>query len=281
MRVTEQIVNEPPRARKRKAPARKVLPKVFRDLGDEAIARHMQRPATPKIEVDADRFGWAFSSPYRKEHEDRWVALLFDAFATRSQAVFQTFTAQLAHLCSDDYDHDSQAWKPDEAELIACIQIVKSLAPRNEAEAAYAAQSCALHFAAMKLGHNIGRTTYPSERTVAVLAKTVRAYGNVLETLHRLRGGKTTRQKITVHHEKHVHTHQHVHLEGGAPNSGGQPHGSGEGGTDSSALIEHDGRTALPSPDKGGEVVPIRSDAGKAGLLHARRGKPGSTQGRA
>src|SRR3546814_10272488 len=67
---------------------------------------------------------------------------------------------------------------------------------------------------------------YPHDtRMIAAYAKLARASATQFETMAVLKGKRrSTRQQITVTHEKHIHHHQHVHLEGGADETGVQPH---------------------------------------------------------
>lgn len=238
-------------------PRKKPLGAVLTQLGDEAIARHKKRSATPEIAVTGNREGWNFESPYRPDADgkNRWAALLLDAFATRSHRTFAAFLGQLANLCPDTFDHEEKCWKPDEDSLTQAIQIVRSVKPRNEAEAALAAQAVALHFAAMGLGKNIARMSYPDNRTVSSLARASRAYAGALDTLRRLRGKgtKKVKQTIIVRQEKHVHQHQNVHFEaGGGVDFGGRP----DEATGAGQSAE---RPALPGPTQAdaGRVVPL------------------------
>lgn len=266
-------------ARKRNrtaAPKRKAMPKILRRLGDEAIERMHARTATPEIAV-TDRDGvWSYGSPYNEgDGEDRWSALLFDAFATRSAACFETFTDQLAKLCPRDWQPHDRAWKPEADFFRAAIQIVRSMEVRNEAEAAYAAQLVALHVASMKLGHQVASTSYPDSRTVAILGKTVRAYGDGLETLARLKGQKISRQTIVVEHHQHIHQHhhdeKHVHLGGGSEN-GDRPHEArGSDCAEECGAGKPAERTPLPSAQQGAEAVRFPGDAWQARVQAPRR----------
>src|SRR6476659_5070208 len=127
------------------------MPAGMKELGEKAIGRHLKRSGTPPLKVTMENGRWWFESPYAAENEDHWVALLFDAFGTRSQATFRTFMCQLAELCSTDWNKAEEAWHPSEDELIAAVQIVRSTKPRNEAEACLAAQMVAVHAMQMKL----------------------------------------------------------------------------------------------------------------------------------
>lgn len=239
---------------------------VLRDLGDKAVARMWERLATPDIEVTSNPDGWSFASPYSQDDRDRWEALLFDAFATRSNSVMQMFVGQLAALCSTQFDKRSRTWRPNERELVAAIQIVRSLDPRNEAQACLAAQAVAVHLATMKLGEQVGKSAWPDARTIAVMAKSARTYAHLVETMERLKGKRrASRQTIIVKHEKHVHQHQHVHLDGGASQKGGRSDehmGRGAG-----CII---GITALRGENKGGPALSVPGHAGQEALPPSR-----------
>lgn len=241
------------------------MPAPIREQAERAVERHMRRPAMPSFSVIKDADGWCFQSPYDGEDGDHWFALLCEGFGTRSQKTVQTFLDQLADLCPTRFDDAAGIWAPDEDQLVAAVQIVRSLAPRNEAEACLAAQMVAVHMAAMKVGKHIGRMSWPDERSSATLSKLARTYAQQMETMQRVKGKRSsTRQKITVKYERHDHKHVHMHQEGGAANSGGQPHATRAG--------QSAQRAALPSPDPLGQVVPLRRCEGEEGLSHARRG---------
>jgi hypothetical protein len=248
----------------------KPMKPMLQELGEAAIARMWTRPATPDIGVAECDGGWTFHSPYQPEHAEQWEALLLDAFATRSAATFEMFTSQLSRLCSQSWDDKAGVWLPNERELVAAIQIVRSMAPRNEAEAALAAQAVAVHFATMKLGEHL--RSYADPRTVAIMAKAARTYASQVETMDRLKGRKVARQKITVRHEKHIHQHQHVHFERGGSDYGGRPDGTDIAGTGRTAE-ELAGCAALPGPAQASAgAVPLACGEGQAGLPAPRRG---------
>ena len=77
---------------------------------------------------------------------------LADAFGTRSRAVFVTFMRQLEALCGKSHwDEAAKQWRLDENEFSAALAILNSLHPRNELEAAHAAQMVAVHLLTMKV----------------------------------------------------------------------------------------------------------------------------------
>jgi hypothetical protein len=192
--------------------------------------------------------------------------LFYEAFGTRHGNVANTFLNHLSRLCSTQFDQEQGAWVPNADELLTAIAMVQSQKPRNEAEAALAAQAVALHFAAMKVGRHIAAMTYPDSRTIASLARVGKAFSGNLETMQKLKGRKTARQRITVHHERHIHHHQHVHVEGGASNSGGQAHAPMGARSD-----EHEPLAALRGTHQTGKVVLLPCREGEDALPVARR----------
>jgi hypothetical protein len=77
---------------------------------------------------------------------------LCEAFGTRSYAVINSFLSQLEDLCSDRWwDEEAQQWRLNEATFNTILALVGSLKPRNEMEAAFAAQMAAVHLLSMKV----------------------------------------------------------------------------------------------------------------------------------
>jgi hypothetical protein len=250
------------------------MPEVLRELGERAIQRHKRRSATPQLRIATNDGKWWFGSPYRDEDEDHWVALLFDAFGTRSQATFRTFMTQLAGLCSTSWNKETDAWHPEEDELGASVQIVRSVRPRNEAEACLAAQMVAVHLMQMKLSARALNDGYPDPRSCAIAGKLARTYAMQLETMAKLKG-RGTRQCITVRKYSR-HEHKHIHLHPGDHENGNQPH---EPRRESSPKIkpalELKERPALPSQDTPKHAMPMSSNEGQATVPIAR----GSSRG--
>jgi hypothetical protein len=255
---------------KKRQSLKKRMPPLLKGLARDAEARLWKRPATPEIAVSSDmhKEGWEFSSPYHEADLEAWTALLFDGFATRSSATLSAFITQMAALCPDQYDREAEQWRPDENQLVAAVQIVRSLKPSNEAEACLAAQMVAVHFATMKVGKLIGSMSYPDDRTANTMAKLARTYAAQMDTMTRAKGRKSsTKQKITVRHEKHVHQHQHVHVHRGEEEeNGGQPHAAMEG-----RIVSNGGSAALPGSYAAEGLLPVSDSEGTAGLPHARR----------
>lgn len=221
------------------------MPRDFVTQADAAIARHRKRKWAPEI-VDAGD-GW--DCPYADEDRDRWWALLFEIFGTRQSAVVHVFFDQLQELTPKRWKAES-GWISDEKVMRTLLSVVAALKPRNEAEAAYASQLCALHLSAMKLGEAVGQTWGGDARTIAVLNKTVRAFGDGLLNFQKLQG-RVRRSVQVIKVETHRHEHKHVHLEGGSQ-FGGQPHATGASLLETSAEVPSEGsfRTSVSSPSR-------------------------------
>lgn len=250
------------------------LPKILEPAVAEAKARHRQRHANPGVAVEVEKTsktGYVLASPH--SDTDAWQAMICDALGTRSDATAQTFLSQLTELCTPSWrpaeDPDGPGeWCPDERELNFILNFVAGVRPRNEMEAALAAQMVGVHLVQMRLLARTLGSGYVVAEDAAVLSKLARTFVTQIEAMAKLKGGKTSRQKITVKHEKHVHTHQHVHIEGGASENGSQAHGTRDAGA-----VQLEGRPALPSPDSSGVVVPMPRYEGKEPVPDSRRSK--------
>lgn len=233
------------------------MPVEFVPEADAAIARHRKRRWVPEV-LEREN---CWECPYVDEDKDRWWALVFDILGTRQTAVVDVFWTQLCGLLDKDWQAEKGGWITDEKQIRTLLSMMAAMKPCNEAKAAYAAQLCALHVSAMKLGGAIASTWSPDPRTAAVLNKTVRAYGDGLLNLQRLKGkGRKSVQIIKV--ETHRHDHKHIHLEGVAKNRE-QPDATGARVVETSA--------SLPGENAGGQVVPLPSREGQEGLPDARR----------
>jgi hypothetical protein len=246
------------------------LTQVLKELGDQAIGRHMKRQATPALKITLEDGKWWFGSPYRDQDEDYWVALLFDAFGTRSQATFRTFMIQLSTLCSTVWDKQSEARHPDEDELIAAVQIVRSTKPRNEAEACLAAQMVAVHMMQMRVSATALRHDWTEPRSCAIAGKLARTYAMQLETMAKLKG-RGTRQRITVRKYSR-HEHKHVHLHQGGSENGNQPHGPRDTRqTEINASHKPEECASLPGPHTTQHAMSVPNHEGEDAMSPARR----------
>jgi len=240
--------------RKRRARNRPKPSAELQDWATKAEVRAYSRPHPPGIILEpagVDKEHW--TSPHNDP--DLWGLQLADAFGTRSRAVISTFLAQLAALCTETHwDDKARQWRLDENEYSAALAIVNATKPRNEIEAALAAQMVAIHLLTMKVTARAIRYEYDT-RTVSVAAKLARTFAMQMEALRATRRRTTTaKQSIKVRKE----THQHIHYHGGDSETDGQPQATRAG--------QFEKLPALPSPDEGGEVVPLASRRRKTSL---------------
>lgn len=245
------------------------MPQVLRELGDEAIQRHQKRTASPALKITVADGHWWFDSPFAEQDQDHWVALMFEAFGTRSQATFRTFMTQLTELCTTDWNDAGEAWHPSEEELVAAVQIVRAAKPRNEAEACLAAQMVAVHVMQMKMSAQALRNLEP--RTCAIAGKLARTFAMQLETMAKLRG-KGCRQTITVR-KYSKHEHKHVHLHQGGAEKGDQPYEPRGRRPEciNAAPDQFEGGAPLPRPNTTEQRLPMPGDKGQQTVSAARR----------
>ena len=204
---------------------------------------------------------------------EAWHVQLIDAFGTRSTSTFWTFIDQLAGLCFGEPDYGPKGWCPDEAELNAAINMVSGTRPRNEMEAALAAQMVAVHLMTMKLSAKALRNTYDEPKTAAAAGKLARTFAMQCETMAKLKG-RAGKQRITVKYERHNHHHDHKHIhaeiDGGVSENFGRPHEPtrSAGGV---PTIEHEPGPALSGPDATRDALPMPCDKGASAVSNPRR----------
>lgn len=231
-------------------------PDEYKRSLEQARARTMRRQHGPVMAIDPATT--ALNSPF-SDCEDEWRMIVLDTFGTRSHQVGNVFLNHLASLCKAAWNEEAQRWAPDEDELTAILHVVAAHRPRNEAEAALAAQIAATHVITMKVAKYAYDHPY-DHRMVGAYAKLAKASAQQVDTMTGLKGKRrTSRQQIAVTHEKHIHHHQHVHVEGGGQKSEGQCHATR---ADNIKRTQEAPRgAALPSPDQGGTVVPLKGRA--------------------
>jgi hypothetical protein len=126
-----------------------------------------------------------------------------------------TFILQLKGLVAESSDDQADRWKPNETELNAALAFVAGIKPRNEAEAALAAQMVVVHWMQMRLSRQAMRYGSVDVNTAAVAGKMARTYTMQLDALAKIRGKQSSsRQTIKVRKELHQHVHYHHHGEG-------------------------------------------------------------------
>ena len=113
----------------------------LRSLEKGARWRADARPYPPGIMLEAAGFdNEHWTAPH--SDSDLWTLQLADAFGTRSHAVIATFLSQLEALCGNSHwDDEARQWRLDENQFSAALAVVNSVKPRNEMEAALAAQA--------------------------------------------------------------------------------------------------------------------------------------------
>jgi len=240
--------------RKRPEPAAEL-----RNWEEGADKRAQARPYPPGIMLEPVGLNQeAWTAPHNDE--SLWTLQLADAFGTRSQSVMATFLRQLEALCGDSFwDDEAKQWRLDEQEFNAALAIVNSVKPKNEMEAAFAAQMVAVHLMTMKVSARALKYDCDT-RTAATAAKLAKTFTGQLEALQSMRGEKPeTHQTITVKKE----LHQHVHYHRGEEKSDGQPH-------ERTATVV-DQRPALPGSQSSGQAVPLSSRKGQDKMPNARR----------
>ena len=243
-----------PRKRKRKARNRPAPSPELVEWAEGAEKRLFARPYPPGIMLEPagfDKEHW--TSPH--SDVDLWQAQLGEAFGTRSKAVITLFLRQLEALCSaDQWDENARQWRLDENELSAALAMVNAIKPRNEMEAALAAQMVSVHLMQMKCAARAIRFEHDTQ-TAAVAAKLARTFVTQMQALQAMRGrSKTSRQSIKVTKE----LHQHVHYHRGVSETDGQPHATPAG--------QPEELSALPCADEARNVVPLASRRRKEGL---------------
>jgi hypothetical protein len=257
------------------------MPAHLEPQAEQARKRHRKRHANPGVAIEVvvekvTECGYRLASPH--SDTEAWQAMVCDAFGTRSEANALTFLHQLAALCQRNWHTDEAGggeWCPDECQLNMILNMVAGIQPRNEMEAALAAQMVAVHMLMMGVSERALRTFGCADPHLATAAgKLARTFAIQNETLAKLRGGKTSRQSIKVSHEKHVHQHQHVHVHRGEEENGGQPHAAMEG-----RIIGNVGSEALPSSNAPEGCLHVSSSEGAAGLPNARRERLRSAKG--
>lgn len=255
-----------PESRRRKV---QKMPAMLEPWAEKAKARMEKRPASPGVMMEprGDLGDFEPASPH--DNDEVWSLQIHDAFGTRSPSTVAVFMEQLRALCGQSWNDERKAWHPSETELNAALNFINSVQPRNEAEAALAAQMLAVHFMTMRVSASALNTG--DARTASIAAKLARTYAMQMDTLQQARGKRrSTRQHITVRHEKHIHTHQHQHLAAwGCASPAPAP--SALSGEHHVPAIEQRteavrGSSTVSGADQIGQVVPIGRRERKAGV---------------
>lgn len=252
------------------------LPEVLKPSIDKAEARTRKRSHGPIVEMKrtADNSAWEW--PF-EEGDWRWLVL--DALGTRNEAVACVFLNQLLQLCSaDERDDDLHQWVPDTHELTQLLHIVAAHKPKNEAQAALAAQMAAAHVLAMRLGARAFRYEHDT-RTAAAFGKMARTSVMLSDAIGRAKGKRSTRQTIKVEKRVYVDNRQvHLHKEGGEE-AESQPQGANELRARARPAQVIEGSATLPCQDAPGNGVPLPRHEGQGALPDSRRQKHRGAEG--
>lgn len=282
MRRTKSV---PAVRRRQKAADKPPMPANLTGEAAKAVKRHNKRSLSPGVAVDVAKGGrdsYVVASPH--SNTAAWEAMVCDALGTRSISTAQTFLYHLTELCSQNWhpaevEGDYGEWCPDGRELNMILHMVAGIKPRNEMQAAQAAQMVAVHLMTMRVSAQALRGGRVVAEDAAIAGKLARTFVMQAEALAKLKGKRSSsRQTITVRQEKHVHNHQHVHLRGGVGGPDQSHDSTGRSRACASAAGQLSECPALPGPQQGGDVVPLRRDEGQARLPPAR-GPRGCAQG--
>lgn len=212
---------------------------------EKSLKRTRTKPYPPIVTLEPvgmDQEEW---TPNHSD-DDIWIAQLAEAFGTRSLALVSTFMQQLEKLIPGRWwDEEAHQFRVDECMFNTALAMVASVKPRNEMEAALAAQMVAVHFMQMQLSARAMKFEHDTKTAVAA-SKMARTFVQQIEAMRTIRTGKrTAKQSIKVTKE----VHQHVHYHRGDGESVGQPHGRTARAIDQCAT--------LPGTEPGGQVVPL------------------------
>lgn len=222
------------------------MPEHVRQLAEAARKRVKGRRTTGHLDAVREMEGAdSFASPWAEQDDELWLCLLLDAFGTRLPGVVAMFIRQLRSLCPDGWivpeDGTAGYMQPDREAMEQALSILCALQPRDEAQAAMAAQAVALHLAAMKVSAHMGGQGFLHPQSASALAGLTKAYQAAVRSLQQLQnGGKAKRQTIEVRKNVQINYNDNRSLT--------LPDASGAGNL-----------RALPSPDEEREAVPIPS----------------------
>ncbi|MEO6582363.1 MAG: hypothetical protein ABIN68_06105, partial [Sphingomicrobium sp.] len=145
-----------PLRRFRKASQKPGMPANLEAQAGSARKRHKKRHANPGVAIEVEKVtdrGYSLASPH--SDTEAWQAMVCDALGTRSEATALTFLYQLTELCQRIWHSNGEAgegeWVPDECELNMILNMVSGIKPKNEMQAALAAQMVAVHMMTMKV----------------------------------------------------------------------------------------------------------------------------------
>lgn len=245
-------------------------PEALKPFVARAKARVQARAPGPVLELARSPDGSTWEWPFEGEPEN-WQWLVMDALGTRNIRVAVFFLGQLMDLCAaKEQDAELHQWVPETADLEAILHIVGSHKPKNEAQAALAAQAAAVHMMTMKLGGMALNSPHDS-RTVASFGKMARTSVMLNDALGRQKGKRRTTQTIKVEKRVYVDNRQ-VHLH---PGGEGKENGQAQAPDELRARARRAGSVevlpAVPGADEAENLVQFPMREGEEALPDARR----------
>jgi len=223
---------------------------------DTALPLGLERDKNGALVLDNDGdavWAWPFDGDTPDDWPD-WSFMFVDAFGTRNSAVASTFTDHLLDLCGTQWDDGAKKWVPNDGELQLMLAVVRSHKPRDEAQAALAAQVAATYIITMRVGKRVAQSPHDT-RMISAYARLLQASAAIAEVARPGRK-KPARQSIKVVRESHIHHHQHLHAAAGGSEEN-ENRGHANVGVRKTIEAPRAGRSPVPRQDKGGDVVPI------------------------
>ena len=159
-----------------------------------ALARYQDHMATvpPGLSITRGESGGLVIDTDRPELKNGMVALM-DAVGTHDEHFFSGYLSQIINA-------STQGKAPDATSVNAALGFIRGLKPRDELEAAMAAQMMATHNAVMTFARRLSHTETIQQQDSAINGynKLARTFAAQMEALKRYRS--TGEQKVTVQH---------------------------------------------------------------------------------
>jgi hypothetical protein len=246
------------------------LPDSLRTLALAARKRVKANRATAPLDDLTPKSDNYLSCPYAEQDSELWLCLLLDTFGTRNELVAGAFLHQLGAMIPSLYvadDPENKGHVPNPALFQMALSIICSLKPRNEAEAAIAIHSVALHLATLKVTDFMTSRSWLDPKSATALATITKAFTLQVKAMRELQTpARAKRQVIKVQKNVTINysDERHVHLPGrGRDKSGNQLDGAEPLRAHATLDGEATRVPALPSSNTFGEVVPLSRSTGQ------------------
>ena len=187
--MTQRRKNKPPQDASVPVPAAPDAPHI-----QAALARFQEHSATvpPGLSLTKGESGGLVIDTDRPELKHGMVALM-DAVGTHDLHFFSGYLTQVVNATT-------QGKAPDATSVNAALGFIRGLKPRDELEAAMAAQMVATHNAVMTFARRLNHVDNIAQQDSAINGynKLARTFAAQMEALKRYRS--TGEQKVTVQH---------------------------------------------------------------------------------